>query len=287
MAEVKTNFHPIRWLALFILVVVIASLALGSIATVNAGHRGVLLTWGKVEPVVLGEGISFIMPFVNQVVPMSVQTQKYSATASSASKDLQDVSTEVTLNYRIEPTKANWVYQNLGLDYENRIIQPAIQEAVKASTAQFTAEELITQRASVKAKIESALRDRMLNYEIIMETVSITDFKFSPQFAQAIESKVTAIQLAQKAENDLKRIEVEAQQAVAVAQGQATATVTKARAEAEAIKITGAALRDNPQLVALEWVKRFDGKLPNTLIISGGTSSGSQLILPMVIQTAS
>jgi regulator of protease activity HflC (stomatin/prohibitin superfamily) len=277
--EVRSNFHPIRWLALFILVVVIASTALGSIATVNAGHRGVLLTWGKVEPVVLGEGISFIMPFVNQVVPMSVQTQKYSASASSASKDLQDVSTEVTLNYRIEPTKANWVYQNLGLDYENRIIQPAIQEAVKASTAQFTAEELITQRPAVKAKIESALRDRLLNYEIIMETVSITDFRFSPQFTAAIESKVTAVQQALKAENDLKRIQVEAQQAVATAQGQANATITKAVAEAQAISITGKALRENPQLVQLEWVKKWAGTLPTTLIMSGSGGQQPNLVL--------
>jgi regulator of protease activity HflC (stomatin/prohibitin superfamily) len=210
---------------------------------------------------------------------MSVQTQKYSATASSASKDLQDVSTEVTLNYRIEPTKANWVYQNLGLDYENRIIQPAIQEAVKASTAQFTAEELITQRPAVKAKIESALRDRLLNYEIIMETVSITDFRFSPQFTAAIESKVTAVQQALKAENDLKRIQVEAQQAVATAQGQANATITKAVAEAQAISITGKALRENPQLVQLEWVKKWAGTLPTTLIMSGSGGQQPNLVL--------
>jgi regulator of protease activity HflC (stomatin/prohibitin superfamily) len=265
-------------IAVFIIVVVVASVVLGSIATVGAGHRGVLLTWGKVESVVLGEGISFITPYVNQVVQMSVQTQKYSASASSASKDLQDVSTEVTLNYRIEANRANWIYQNLGLDYENRIIQPAIQEAVKASTAQFTAEELITQRPIVKAKIESALKDRMLNYSIIMETVSITDFKFSPSFSQAIEAKVTAQQLALKAENDLQRIQVEAQQAVAQAQGQANATITKAVAEAQAIRITGEALKENPQLVQLEWVKRWSGTMPNTLIIGGQTPS---LILPI------
>jgi regulator of protease activity HflC (stomatin/prohibitin superfamily) len=270
--------HPLRLIIIFVVLVFAASLALGSIATINAGHRGILLTWGKVSPVVLGEGISFIIPYVNQVAQMSVQTQKYSAIASSASKDLQDVSTEVTLNYRIEADRANWVYQNLGMDYENRIIQPAIQEAVKASTAQFTAEELITQRPTVKAKIESALKDRMLNYSIIMETVSITDFKFSPSFSQAIEAKVTAQQQALKAENDLKRIQVEAQQAVAQAQGQANATITKAIAEAQAIRITGEALKENPQLVALESVKKWNGIMPVTLISGGQTPT---ILLPI------
>jgi regulator of protease activity HflC (stomatin/prohibitin superfamily) len=236
---------------------------------IGAGHRGVLLTWGKVEDKILPEGISIITPFMNQVVQMSAQTLKYQASASSASKDLQDVSTEVTLNYKIEPERANWIYQNLGSDYENRIIQPAIQEAVKASTAQFTAEELITQRPTVKANIESALRDRMLNYSLVMETVSITDFKFSPSFSQAIEAKVTAQQLALKAENDLQRIRVEAEQAVAIAQRQANATIIKATSEAAAIKITGEALKNNPALVNLEYIKRWQGILPTTLIIGG------------------
>jgi len=278
MKKGQEAMRMIKLLSVLIVAIIAISTLLGAIAVIGAGHRGVLLTWGKVEDKILPEGISIITPFMNQVVQMSAQTLKYQASASSASKDLQDVSTEVTLNYKIEPERANWIYQNLGSDYENRIIQPAIQEAVKASTAQFTAEELITQRPTVKANIESALRDRMLNYSLVMETVSITDFKFSPSFSQAIEAKVTAQQLALKAENDLQRIRVEAEQAVAIAQGQANATIIKATSEAAAIKITGEALKNNPALVNLEYIKRWQGILPTTLIIGGETPS---LILPV------
>jgi len=267
MKKGQEAMRMIKILSVLIVAIIAISTLFGAIAVIAAGHRGVLLTWGKVEDKILPEGISIVTPYMNQVVQMSAQTLKYQASASSASKDLQDVSTEVTLNYKIEPERANWIYQNLGLDYENRIIQPAIQEAVKASTAQFTAEELITQRPTVKANIESALRDRMLNYSLVMETVSITDFKFSPSFSQAIESKVTAQQLALKAENDLARIKIEAQQ-----------TIESAKGLAESIRIQGQALHDNPQLVSLKWTERWNGILPATLIVGGDTPT---LLLPI------
>lgn len=263
-----------------VLIIVALSFVLGAVVTIPAGHRGVLLTFGKVEPNILGEGMSFVTPYVNSVVPMSVQTQKYSAKASSASKDLQIVSTEVTLNYRVDVNKVNQIYQNVGVHFEDTVIQPAIQEVTKASTAIFTAEELITERPVVKQKIEESLKERIVGYGIVVESVSITDFNFSPEFNTAIEQKVVALQLSMKAENDLKRIQIEAQQAITVAEGQATATLTKAKAEAEAIKITADALKQNPQLISLEWVKKFDGKLPNTLII-GGCNDMPSLILPV------
>jgi prohibitin 2 len=271
-------YHIAKLLGILIVAIIAISAVAGAIAVIGAGHRGVLLTWGKVEPRILGEGISTITPFMNQVVPISVQTQKYSATASSASADLQIVTTEVTLNYHLEADKVNTIYQTLQLDWENRIIQPAIQESVKASTAKYTAEELITKRPIVKDAIDMSLKEKLAPYGLVTETIYITDFKFSPEFEAAIEQKVTAVQLAQKAENDLKRIQVEAQQAVAVAQGQAEATITKAKAEAEAIKITGDALKNNPALVQLESVKKWNGIMPVTLISGGQTPT---ILLPI------
>jgi regulator of protease activity HflC (stomatin/prohibitin superfamily) len=286
MAIEEREIHPVRWIALFIIFVAIIATVIGTIATVSAGHRGVLLTYGHVEDKILPEGISLITPYVNQVVVLSVQTTKYSATASSASADLQIVTTEVTLNYHLDAVKVNKIYQNLGLDWENRVIQPAIQEAVKASTAKYTAEELITKRSIVKDLIDQSLTEKLQPYGIVTETIYITDFKFSPDFEAAIEAKVTAVQLALKAENDLKRIKVEADQAIAVSVGQANATLIKATAEAQAISITGKALRENPQLVQLEWVKRWSGSVPATLIMS---NEGSQpnLVLLLPSQTGS
>jgi regulator of protease activity HflC (stomatin/prohibitin superfamily) len=255
--------------AVFIVIFIAVTTIMGSIVTIQAGHRGVLLTWGKVEDKILPEGISFVTPYMNQVVEMSVQTMKYSADATSASKDLQDVMTQVTLNYHIKPTSVNSIYQNLGKNYEDKVIQPAIQESVKASTALFTAEELITQRPLVKEKIENAVKERMVAYSINVETISITDFKFSTQFTQAIESKVTAQQQALQAENVLKRIKIEAEQAVAMAEGQAQSRIKVATAEATAIRIQGEALRENPEVLRLTTIQKWNGLLPQYLGNSG------------------
>jgi regulator of protease activity HflC (stomatin/prohibitin superfamily) len=187
---------------------------------------------------------------------MSIQTQKISSLESSASKDLQDVSTEVTLNYKVDALEVNSVYQDLSLDFEARIIEPAIQESVKSSTAKFTAEELITKRPMVKEEIELALTERIGKFGgIIIQSVSITDFKFSPEFSSAIEAKVTAEQNALKAENDLVRIKVEAEQKIAIAQ-----------ATAEAIRIEAIALKENPDLLTMRYIEMmsstWDGKMP-------------------------
>jgi regulator of protease activity HflC (stomatin/prohibitin superfamily) len=258
-----------KYFGFFVVVIIVLSTIFGSFAVVPAGHRGVLLTYGAVENRILPEGISMIMPFVNQVEIMSVQTMKYSTQASSASKDLQIVSTEVTLNYRLEPTLVNKIYQELTTSYEDKVIQPAIQEVVKASTAKFTAEELITKRETVKSEIESALSDRLSKFGgIIMQTVSITNFDFSPEFNKAIETKVTAEQNALAAKNKLEQVKYEAEQRVA-----------QATAEAEAIRIQGEALKSNPQLISLNWVAKWSGNLPNTLIIGG--NQDTNLLLPL------
>lgn len=252
-----------------ILIIVIIAIAtvFGAFAFIGAGHRGVLLTYGHVEDRILPEGVSTITPFVNQVVSISVQVLKFDGIATSASKDLQDVSTQVTLNYHLQAEKVNKIYQTLGLDWESRVIQPAIQEAVKASTAQFTAEELITKRPLVKDAIEVSIKEKLIPFGIIADTVYITDFKFSPQFTNAIESKVTAVQLAQKAENDLERIKIEAQQRVVQAQG-----------EADAIAVQSRALNQNPQYIDLQWVNHWNGVLPTTLIVGGNSPT---LLLPV------
>jgi regulator of protease activity HflC (stomatin/prohibitin superfamily) len=271
--EINQVMPVIKLAAVIITILVVASIVFGSIAIVGAGQRGVLLTWGKVEPRILDEGINTITPLLNQVVIVSVQTQKYSAKASSASADLQIVSTEVTLNYHLQPQSVNWIYQQLTLAYEDRIIAPAIQESVKASTAKFTAEELITKRQLIKDSIENVLKERLANYSIIVESVYLTDFAFGTEFTQAIEAKVTAQQLALKAENDLRRIEVEAQQAIATANGTAIAKLTIATAEAKAIQLQGEALKANPEIIRLRTVEKWTGLMPQYLIMSGNENS--------------
>jgi regulator of protease activity HflC (stomatin/prohibitin superfamily) len=142
------------------------------------------------------------------------------------------VSTEVTVNYHPSPESVNTLYKEVGLDYQNRIIAPAVEEVVKQVTANYNAEELITKRPLVKSDIETEITIRLNVYNIETQVISITDFQFSSLFSQAIESKVEAEQKAQKAENDLVRIQVEAQQREALAQGVAAANIAEAEGEA-------------------------------------------------------
>ena len=255
-----------------IALVIIAIISAASVQIVEAGNRGVLLRWSAVDTSVppLEEGLHFVVPFQDRVVSMEVRTLKFVKATSGASRDLQTVSTEVTVNYRAAPNSVNTLYKEVGLDYESRIIQPAVEEVVKQITAKYNAEELITKRPLVKSDIELEITARLTPYNISTDVISITDFQFSPLFSQAIESKVEAEQKALKAENDLRRIEVEARQQEQQAKGIAAANVAEAQGEAEAIKIINEALAQNPNY--LEWLKiqAWDGKLP-LVVGEGGT----------------
>jgi regulator of protease activity HflC (stomatin/prohibitin superfamily) len=252
-----------------IVLIVIGVVAASAVQIVDAGNRGVLLHWNAVElnAAPLEEGLHFVMPFADSVVQMEVRTLKFVKATSSASADLQTVSTEITVNYHPAPNSVNKLFQEVGLDYENRIITPTVEEVVKQVTANYNAEELITKRPLVKSDIEAEISSRLNDFDIVTEIVSITDFQFSALFAQAIESKVEAEQKAFKAENDLKRIEVEARQHAAQAEGLAAANIAEANGEAAAIKIINEALASNPNY--LEWLQtqQWDGKLP--LVVGG------------------
>jgi prohibitin 2 len=255
-----------------IALIVIGVVAAASVQIVDAGHRGVLLHWSAVDTTIppLDEGIHFVVPFQDTVVNMEIRTLKFVKETSSASRDLQIVTTEVTVNFRPSPNSVHTLYKEVGLEYESRIIQPAVEEVVKQITANYNAEELITKRPQVKADITQEITTRLNVYNIHTDVISITNFQFSPLFDQAIESKVEAQQNAQRAENDLIRIEVEARQLEAQAEGLAAANIAEANGEAAAIKIINQALAENPNY--LEWLKTqaWDGKLP-LVVGKGGT----------------
>ena len=195
-SRITRTFARTAILAVIGIVVVVIVLA-ASIKIVEAGNRGVLLQFGAVDTTQsLSEGIHFVTPFRDSVIPIEVRTQKTVESAASASQDLQDVTTEVALNYHVSPDNAPILYQQLGFEYSARVIQPTIQESVKQVTARFNAEELITNRETVKTEIEQQITHRLAAYHIIVETISITEFQFSEQFTRAVEAKVEAEQRA-------------------------------------------------------------------------------------------
>jgi regulator of protease activity HflC (stomatin/prohibitin superfamily) len=246
-------------IATFIIIVIVIS---ESVVIVQAGHRGVVLYVGAVENRVLGEGVHFIIPFAEQVVPLEVRTLKYQAEASAASNDLQQVESVIALNYHLNPADVNKVYQQLGPDYADRVIAPTIQESVKASVAKYDAEELITKREIVKGVIAEAIRNSLSAKDMIVETIFITDFRFSPAFSSQVEDKVVAYQKYLTELNNLRGIQVVANQTVVQAQAQAKANIAKADGESQAIRIITSQLRQDPQYLSWQSINKWNGQLP-------------------------
>jgi regulator of protease activity HflC (stomatin/prohibitin superfamily) len=254
-----TQFLWKRGLAWYVPSAIVLLLAL-SVTSVDAGRISVVKRWGN--PVrQLTPGIHLVIPIADSVTPVVVQTRIVKPSEDAASHDLQVVHTEVTLAYHVDPDYASYVLVKLNDDAETRVITPAILEAIKSVTAQYDVQQLISERPHVRDGIETFVTNRLAPYHIIAETTSITDFSFSKQFEDSIEAKVTAQQLAEKATNDLKRIQIQADQQVA-----------QARGEAEALRIQKEQI--TPELIQLRTVEmmkeKWDGKLPEVVVTGQG-----------------
>lgn len=223
---------------------------------INAGERGVVMRFGKVQNLVLDEGLHPIIPVVNTVKKLTVRVQKNDVNAEASSKDLQDIKMDIALNWHIEPVAVNKVFQRVG-DEEQivfRIISPAVSEVVKAATAKKTAEEIITKRTELKQEIDLQLKERLGSYGIGVDDVSLVNISFSPEFAKAIEAK-------QIAEQEAKRAEFEALKA----EKQAQADVNRAKGQAEAQRLQRQTL--TAELLQQQAIDKWDGKFP--LVLGG------------------
>jgi regulator of protease activity HflC (stomatin/prohibitin superfamily) len=219
-----------------------------------------MTTFGKISPEAYSEGIHLRIPLVQTMNLIDVRIQKGEGSGEAASKDLQSIRTSVAVNYHIRPEATVSVFRDFGKEIEYRLVLPAVQEAVKAATAQYTAEELITRRPEVRGKIRDYLNERIGRFGVVVDEFSITDFKFSKSFDEAVEAKITAEQNKLKAERDLQRIEVEAQQKIA-----------SAKAEAEALRLQR--MEITPDLLKLRQtendkraIEKWDGRLPQTVL---------------------
>lgn len=254
-------------------------LGIAGIRTVDEGYVGIKKVWGNAQDGYLKPGLYIITPWSDEIVTTEVRTQKVEAQAPAGSNDMQAVSTVVAVTFNVAPDSAVRLYREIGQDYQNRVIAPAIQESVKQVTADYKAAELITKREDVKNNINAALKTSLGETGINVEQVYIVDLDFSDGFNAVVDAKVRAEQEALKAENDLKRIETEAKQVaaraegerlarVAVAQGEAEYRTLTSQAEADAIQRINVALRDSPNYVEYVKAQRWDGKLP-TFVGSG------------------
>jgi regulator of protease activity HflC (stomatin/prohibitin superfamily) len=239
-----------------IVLAVMALFGLSSIRVVDAGEQAVVVRLGVAQPNTLAPGLHFVIPVVDSVYTFSTRTRKIDATANAASRDLQQVTTTIALNFQLNPQSINKLYQEIGIDWQSRIVDPAIQESVKSATSIFSAEELITKRQELKDSVTKLLADRLKDKYIIVDQISITDFRFSTEFDKAIEAKQVAEQNALKAKQDLERIKIEGDQRIA-----------QARAEAEALRLQKENL--SADLLQLRAIEKWDGKLPQA---TGGST---------------
>lgn len=245
------------------IVVVILLLFIGfrSFTIVEAGHRGIVLQLGAVQPQVLDEGLHFKIPFIQTVIPIEVRVQKAESSQVSASRDLQNVTTTLAVNYHLEGSTVNTLYQRVGMEYKARIVDPAVSESLKAVTAQYTAEDLISKRSEVSTKVKESLAGKLGLYNMVLDEINITEFKFSEEFDRAIEQKQIAEQQALKSKLDLDRIKIEKEQ-----------EITRAQAQAEALRLQKQEV--TPELIELrrieaelKAIEKWNGQLPN---VTGG-----------------
>lgn len=245
---------PARWGLVPVVLLAVVVLLYSALGTVPAGHRGVLLRLGRVTGEVKGEGLYAKIPFIDTVRIMDCRIQKEQVKTECSSKDLQTINAILALNFRVQPDRCQDVYQNIGMRYLETIVAPAMQEGVKAAIAQYTAEELVTKRETVRERMTELLGQRLAPLGIKTETLNIINLTFGTAFNQAIEAKVTAEQNALAAKNVLAQRQYEAQQLVATAKG-----------KAEAMQIEAESLRTNPSILRLRALEKWNGQLPRVM----------------------
>lgn len=233
---------PVKSFGGIALIALAVFFVLSSVRFVDTGEIGVVTRFGKVTGREVSEGAHLVMPFgIDQVNIYDIKIQKETEEARSSSKDLQDVNSTLTLNYSLEPGRIKDIHQNVGTNYREKLIVPAVQEVFKASSAKFSANELITQRAEVKNDAQTLLSERLAEFGIIVDELSITNFEFSDTFVQAIEDKQIAEQNAQRAKFNLEA----------------------SKTDAEAQQVQAETL--SPLFLQKQAIEKWDGKLPEYL----------------------
>ena len=239
---------------LIALVVVFASTTI-----VPTGHIGVVTLYSKVQERYLDAGFHFVKPFVEDVHNVDIRTQKYANTVEGSAKDLQIVNITMSINYQIKPERVTDLYAKVGEQYNDIILNPALQSSLKASMAQFTAEEMITKRAEVANTITKELNERLEEYFNI-SAVNLENIGFTDEYNKAIEAKTTNQQKAEAEKAQLEIIKVQNEQKINTAEAEA-----KVR-ELQSQSVTDKSLEQLRLEIQRELVNKWDGHYPTTML---------------------
>ncbi len=277
----RVQSRSFQAVGIVLLIIVAVLIVLSSYTIIGPGQRGVVVFLGNVETAnPLGEGFHLVIPPVaRQVVPVDVRTRKLELVVDAASRDMQQMTVTGVLNYHLNPQEVGLLYQHVGLDYENIIVVPALHEAIKAATAVYRVEDVLSQRAILKQSIQDALAQLLAETYITVDEFSFANVQFSDEYNQAIERKQVAEQAArqkdyelQAAQKDIEiavaRAEADKEAAIKAAEGRAQARQIEAEAEAAALALIAAQLRNNPALIQYQWASNLAPGVSTVLLPS-------------------
>lgn len=264
--EIEKEVYDIPKIVIFgVLSLILIIFMFGSIRTIKSGQVGIRVRFGKVVSTQMDEGINLKIPLIEKIVKMNIQVQKTEIETESSSKDLQLVNMKLAVNYRVDGTKATSLYKNVGTKYEDVVLQPAIQESIKAITSKYTAEELITKRNEVSNECMKELDKKVKKYGLLIDNFNITNFNFSAEFNKAIEEKQVAEQKVLTAKQELEKEKIEAEK-----------KIVSAKAEKEANELKQQSLTDN--IIKEKFINKWNGELPKA------TNGGSILSIDSLMK---
>jgi regulator of protease activity HflC (stomatin/prohibitin superfamily) len=255
-----------RTIGIGILLFIVFIILWGTFVIVPAGHRGVVLWWGSVEKRIMGEGLNFKVPITEGVIKVDVRVQPHPfKEIDAASKEYQMVKLTGMMNFHIDPSFVNDLYQKVGLDFANKVIDPAFNDFVKEVVPIYLITEILPKREDIRKRAMAKLGDNLARYHIIVDDIYFANIRFSPEYEKAVEAKQVAQQQVETQRQVLAQREIEAQQKVATAKGEAESILVVAQGQAKANDALSRSI--SPILVQYKGIERWNGILPQ---VSGG-----------------
>jgi regulator of protease activity HflC (stomatin/prohibitin superfamily) len=255
-----------RKVGVLFLIIIVVIVGWGTFTIIPAGHRGVVLLWGSVEKRIMGEGLNFKVPMAENVIKVDVRVQPHPfKEIDASSKEYQKVSMTGMMNFHIDPMYVNDLYQKVGLDFADKVIDPAFNDFVKEVVPTYPIGEILPKREEIRKRAMAKLGDNLSRYHIIVDDIYFANIRFSPEYEGAIEAKQVAQQQVETQKQVLAQREIEAQQKVATAKGEAESILVVAEGQAKANDALSRSI--NPILVQYKSVEKWNGTLPQ---VSGG-----------------
>jgi regulator of protease activity HflC (stomatin/prohibitin superfamily) len=255
-----------RTIGFAVLLFIVFIILWGTFVIVPAGHRGVVLWWGSVEKRIMGEGLNFKVPIAERVIKVDVRVQPHPfKEIDAASKEYQMVKLTGMMNFHIDPSFVNDLYQKVGLDFANKVIDPAFNDFVKEVVPIYLITEILPKREDIRKRAMAKLGDNLARYHIIVDDIYFANIRFSPEYERAVEAKQVAQQQVETQRQVLAQREIEAQQKVATAKGEAESILVVAQGQAKANDALSRSI--SPILVQYKGIERWNGILPQ---VSGG-----------------